>query len=181
MVLKKALLSASFLLLNACGGENNFYTLLAEKNNEYRIEQLELQYAELNVQVGLTQSQLEAFITSSITNMTNLETLLNTTVAQYSQVEAQLAVQQIQINQALAILATLQAQEQVVAYIDPCGDNSGYDEILLRTTSGNLIAYFEAGGDRFLSLLPPGNYRTTDQSKCYFTVDVNFNVVNQHL
>jgi len=179
--LKKVFLSASFLLLATCVESGNFQSVKPD-SNEYRIEQLELGYKELNVRVDQTEAQLAAFISSSITNMTNLETLLNTTVAQYSQVEAQLAVQQVQINQALTILATLQAQEQVVSYVDPCGNSPvGYDEVLLRTSTGRLIAYFETGGSRFLSFLEPGNYRTTDTSRCYFTVDADLNVVNQHL
>lgn len=61
--------------------------------------------------------------------------------------------------------------DAIVQVVDPCGDNSGqFDEILLRLSTGELLAYFESGGNRFLSLIGPGNYRTTDSQQCYFTV-----------
>lgn len=58
----------------------------------------------------------------------------------------------------------------IVGVIDPCGDGPGFDEILLQMQNGQLVAYFETGGNRFLSLLSNGNYRTTDQQSCNFSV-----------
>ena len=60
--------------------------------------------------------------------------------------------------------------------IDPCGDSEGYDEILLRLNDGQLMAYFENGNNRFLSLLPPGLYITTDSQKCLFKVNDDLTV-----
>lgn len=54
--------------------------------------------------------------------------------------------------------------------IDPCGDGAGFDEVLLRTGSGKIIAYFEYGNSRFLSTIPTGSYRTTDGTNCNFEV-----------
>lgn len=71
-------------------------------------------------------------------------------------------------------------QDSIAELIDPCGDEVGYDEVLIRLTDGRLLAYFESGGNRFLSVLPPGSYRTTDSSSCAFTVDSLGNVTDEN-
>lgn len=60
----------------------------------------------------------------------------------------------------------------IVDIADPCGDKPGhFDEVLLVTESEGVIAYFKENGSReFLTVLTPGNYRTTDKQKCNFTV-----------
>lgn len=60
--------------------------------------------------------------------------------------------------------------DSIVQIIDPCGDASGHDEILLILSTGEVLAYFESGSNRFLSVLENGNYRTTDAQQCNFTV-----------
>lgn len=84
-----------------------------------------------------------------------------------------LAQQQVEINNMVARLAELELQESVSEVLEPCGDSPGFDEVLLRMNSGRLVAYFESGGNRFLSTLPPGNYRTTDGTNCNFSIDNN--------
>lgn len=65
----------------------------------------------------------------------------------------------------------------IVEIIDPCGDNPGeFDEVLLRLYDGTLIAYFESGSDRFLSEIDQGNYRTTDEQECRFSVNSELEV-----
>lgn len=61
-------------------------------------------------------------------------------------------------------------QDAFVETIDPCGDGPGFDEVILRTSDGQLIAYFEDGGKRFLTELVPGRYLTTDRQRCAFEV-----------
>lgn len=72
----------------------------------------------------------------------------------------------------------------VVEMKDPCGDAPGiYDEILLKLGSGKLIASFSDnanGQNTRFSVLTAGSYRTTDGSNCYFSVDSNNAVVNEH-
>lgn len=68
--------------------------------------------------------------------------------------------------------------------VNPCGDTSGIeDEILLRTASGELVASFSQnwnGDNTRLSLLGPGSYMTTDGDSCYFTIDENLDIINEH-
>lgn len=60
----------------------------------------------------------------------------------------------------------------VTELLDPCGDNPNqFDEVLLRLANNDLIAYFEQGNKRFLTVIPPGNYVTTDTQACSFTVN----------
>lgn len=75
----------------------------------------------------------------------------------------------------IAQLAQLKAQDNVVVMIDPCPSvkSKDYKEMLFKLESGALVAYFEDGGKRFLTVLTPGNYRTTDSRQCNFTVDNN--------
>lgn len=64
-----------------------------------------------------------------------------------------------------------QTQNSVTEIIDPCGNNPNiYDEVIMKTRNGKFYAYFENGNKRYLSLLPPGSYVTTDGSSCYFTI-----------
>jgi len=82
-------------------------------------------------------------------------------------------------NQLAAIQAQMiPLQNGVISeVIDPCGDYPNhYDEVLLKMGSGTIIAYFESGNKRFLSIIKQGNYRTTDKQKCHFSVDINNNV-----
>lgn len=68
-------------------------------------------------------------------------------------------------------------REDLIEVIDPCGQEVVHDEIILRLTDRSLIAYFENGGNRFLSELLPGEYVTTDGSNCHFTVTENLEVL----
>lgn len=55
--------------------------------------------------------------------------------------------------------------------IDPCGPEGAFDEILFRTYNREIIAvYYEKKKYGFLTFLSPGNYITTDGTKCAFTV-----------
>lgn len=78
---------------------------------------------------------------------------------------------QAQINEMKVKLAELEAREAIIEYMDPCGDYPGYfDEIIMRTSSGKYIAYFEQSGKRFLTLLKSGTYKTTDKQGCVFSL-----------
>jgi hypothetical protein len=75
-------------------------------------------------------------------------------------------------TQTANLLLQLSALEgkTITEIIDPCGNSAGFDEVLLKTGDGKVLAYFESGSNRFLGLLSAGNYRTTDGTKCNFAV-----------
>lgn len=64
----------------------------------------------------------------------------------------------------------------VTELIDPCGDQSGFDEVLLRLANGALIAHYSSGNREFLTVVGPGTYSTTDGHSCIFTVHNNGSV-----
>lgn len=64
---------------------------------------------------------------------------------------------------------------QVVEIIDPCGPqrNDGFDEVILKLGNGQYLASFSDnanGKNTRFSLLPSGNYQTTDGTGCNFTI-----------
>lgn len=69
-----------------------------------------------------------------------------------------------------AVVSPAGSQYNVQEIVDPCGDGPGFDEVILRLANGQLLAHFSSGGLQFLSLIPDGNYVTTDQQACQFTV-----------
>lgn len=68
----------------------------------------------------------------------------------------------------------------VTEMIDPCGDQSAFDEILMRLANDQLVAHFSSGSLQFLTVLPPGNYVTTDGTHCYFTVNPDMSITGEH-
>ncbi len=71
----------------------------------------------------------------------------------------------------------IDGKDAIIKIIDPCGPStSGYDEILLCLNNGSLMAYFENGIYRHLSIIPAGAYVTTDEQKCRFDVLTNGNI-----
>lgn len=65
----------------------------------------------------------------------------------------------------------------ILEVIDPCGKEAAFDEVLIRTSNGQVFAYFESGGNRFLTALSPGDYVTTDGTGCYFRLNADGTVV----
>ena len=64
----------------------------------------------------------------------------------------------------------------IIEIIDPCGNESGNDEILFRTNTEQILAIGHRGARDFFTLLLPGEYRTEDGTKCYFTVNADYSV-----
>ena len=62
----------------------------------------------------------------------------------------------------------------LIEVINPCGESGdGVDEVVLRLSSGTLIAWFRGIG---LFRLTPGNYYTTDSDMCFFVVNDDLTV-----
>lgn len=120
---------------------------------------------------------LEERVTDLENRMGEVESNLNNL---YSSID-DLEVNQDILEQSIALnatnLATLTSQVngdtsiKVSRMIDPCGDNPNqFDEYILEMSNGDLLGYFEQGSKRFLTVLPDGNYRTTDKQACNFSV-----------
>lgn len=60
----------------------------------------------------------------------------------------------------------------IAEIIDPCGDNVGhFDEVLLKLNDDTILAYFEHGNRKGLSVLSNGDYETQDDQKCEFSIN----------
>ncbi len=58
----------------------------------------------------------------------------------------------------------------ITSVIDPCGDQAGFDEVLLKLANGTILAHYSDGAKQFLVTIGTGNYVTTDGNACYFSV-----------
>ena len=132
--------------------------------------------------IQLTLNDLQTQISLIEQNQTTLSSLtqqLQVQLQTLSTVDNTLTVQQTslqtQVNSLLVQLVTLNGYTHIVDLVDPCGNGPGFDEVLIKTTQG-YVAYFESGSTRFLSLLTPGAYQTTDSQRCNFTVLGNGNL-----
>jgi len=72
----------------------------------------------------------------------------------------------------------------IAEIIDPCQDAPGVvDEVLLKLGNGSILVLFASnanGNNPRLALLGPGNYMTSDTTNCFFTIDSNSAIINQH-
>lgn len=112
---------------------------------ENRMDEVESNLSSLFLSIGdleVNQDTLEQSIALNESNLANLTT---------------------QVNGDTSI--------KVTRMIDPCGDKPNhFDEYILEMSNGDLLGYFEQGSKRFLTVLPDGNYRTTDAQACNFSV-----------
>lgn len=62
--------------------------------------------------------------------------------------------------------------------INPCGENKdSFDEIIFKLAEDQYMCYFEIGSNRFLTLLTPGKYQTTDTQHCLFEITEDYRYV----
>lgn len=160
----KLILFMTVLGLGSGCGYNNAYKDIHDLQAQSQRQAAQL--AALTTYVLSLEAALSAAIASNTLNIDALQTQYNSTLLTI-----------VSINSAIAALsgqvAVLQSNESVVELLDPCGDMPGqFDEVLLRTSSGKVIAYFETGSKRFLSVLVPNQgYSTTDVQACSFSVN----------
>lgn len=60
--------------------------------------------------------------------------------------------------------------DMVVQVIDPCGQETEFDEVILRLADGRLYAFFVENRQGRMVLLDKGDFVTTDGTNCHFTV-----------
>jgi septal ring factor EnvC (AmiA/AmiB activator) len=146
---------------------------------------LSSQYSSNSSVLNLLQSQLVTLNTNAEANsvqITNINNTINELLDNSEYLLERIDYQQTVINSMLVDITNLQNNESIAEIYDVCGDKIGYfDEVIIKTSSGKLLAYFESSGDRFLTVLTPGNYISTDKQKCKFTVNSSGQIVNEHL
>lgn len=166
--MKKILTITALIILASCGKQSDIDKLNSRVDDtNSRIQALERQLAQtqdafnaLSSQVGdleADQDSLSQLVALNAVNLVNLQSSLDLLTKRVSSLESRVTVSSI---------------------YDPCGDKEGsFDEMLLIMSDGSILAYFEDGGKRFLSKLPDGNYRTTDEQACNFQV-INGKIVD---
>lgn len=189
---------------NACHLDTQTCDNLFGQNNweiADRLAAADKNIADLSMQITSMQSMISLLVSDSagysaqvadLANLLNtlqltltdnkafLDTVTTDLQAEIAQISERVDRQQTIISDLVGDIVELQTQDSVVEYILPCDDRNGiFDEVIMRTQSGKLVAYFEDGGARFLTLLSPGAYQTTDKTpRCNFTVDANNNITN---
>jgi hypothetical protein len=168
----------------------NQYEIDAAQDNANKV--LALEVASIKQTVDNLINDVR-FIESQLLSVNTLINMLQQDInANYELIQAlqqnsvtlteRLDYQQVIINNHQIELTQLAMEDTVVEYLDPCGNGSGFDEVLLHTRSGKYVAYFESGSNRFLTVLQSNTtYRTTDSQKCYFTLNNDGQIVNEHL
>lgn len=114
---------------------------------------------------------LELQVQSLSTNLTSNSVAISILQSQMGLLQTQVNNLQSQSNHTQSLVTSLAMQDSVIDYLDCGGNGPGYDEVILRTRLGKLIAYFQSGNNRFLTNLSPGSYMTTDGQSCSFTVN----------
>lgn len=139
------------------------------------------------VETDMTQNAVVLVMLQNLINLNQgdinlIQVTLDSMQLDQDALEEKIAYQQTLITSMQSDLTLLEQQDSIVEAILPCGDRPNkFDETLLRMKSGKLIAYFESGGNRFLTILTPGIYRTTDSAPyCYFNVNSELQITGAH-
>jgi hypothetical protein len=68
--------------------------------------------------------------------------------------------------------------DAVIEVIDPCGNESGHDEILIRLSNGKIYGSLAGAKKRdYLVEMLPGDYVTSDEQQCKYVVTETGEVV----
>lgn len=68
--------------------------------------------------------------------------------------------------------AIIELNDGIADIIDPCGEETSHDEVLVRLSDNVIIAYFQGRGGKRLTVLEEGaDYRTTDGTNCRFKIE----------
>ena len=136
------------------------------------VDQLQRENSEQQTEIDALNARLLALESSIAVDIAVLQATDTTLQNQINNMQTAINNQLVQLTTLQASVLQLQAADNVNMLLDPCGNAPGFDEVLLRMTSGKVVAYFESSGKRFLSVLTPNQaYVTTDGSNCQFSVD----------
>lgn len=170
----KALTLLALSLLVSCGK----YATKDELNDlDNRVNEVENRILELDNKIMNNGRIIERMYT-------NLQTQINQTFAELeaddekfnaekNNVLAMIETLQAQTTELVAKQAALELEDRVIGVFDPCPSvsSNGFKESFFQMSSGKIVAYFEDGGKRFLTVLKTGTaYRTTDSRACTFTI-----------
>lgn len=152
-------------LLQSCGQHTRDKYIENPFNNdanEARLRELESKVFDIEVR---TNSNIESLVL--LTNLLNDMDIQNTN--SLIQIMSRIEDLESDTNTLFDNMLELRGHS-ITKIIDPCGDSDGYDEVLLKIGSGQVLAYFENGGSRHLAVISTGSYSTSDGTNCRFEV-----------
>lgn len=145
---------------------------------------LESQITQLTNNLNLLSSQVDTNNTSVQNSISQLTISINSLQTYLNNTNVQLNSQQTQINSMLVSIAQLQGYTNIASIKDICGDAVGkVDEVILVLSNGQMLSSFSDnanGKNTRFALLTPGNYKSTDETNCFFTVNNAGQIVNEH-
>lgn len=147
-------------------------------NNINLINNLSLSITGVNANLAALSMTITSLSDQESDDVDYLESLIAAQLSLINSLSSNISTLQDNVNDNNALLVELQTDESIDEFVDPCGDSPGFDEVLVRTRTGKLIAFFESGSQRFLSVLTPGSYVTTDASSCHFVVSASLMVID---
>jgi hypothetical protein len=119
------------------------------------------------------QTQIDLMLQMIETNNLNLSNQILALEAIDADLQLQISNLQLQINNNISQIAILQGYNNIVSVIDPCFDGPGVDEVLLRLSSGVILASYSqnaSGLNTRFAVLGNATYQTSDGTNCTFTV-----------
>lgn len=131
------------------------------------------QIYQLQNELGALQASLVQLQDEEAADVAALQALIDGLEADINAQSALVSALQVQSNANQIILAQLQGYGMVVEIVNPCGDQPGFDEVLLRLSTGQIIASFSdnaSGANTRFTTIGNGSYSTTDGTNCAFTV-----------
>jgi hypothetical protein len=146
-----------------------------------QVQALEIQNSAALTQIAMNQSQINVInsILPTLDDQAQIDSLQAQINALTTQIGTPVTGLQAVVTNNTVLINQLMSNHNVTKLVDPCGDGPGFDEVFLRTSTGNLIASFSqnsSGLNTRFAVIPPGTYNTTDGTGCTFTVGLDLSV-----
>jgi chromosome segregation ATPase len=131
----------------------------------------------------LTESNIEehsamrVLIDGLQTSVNNIYSVNSSQSSSIVALQTSLSSSQTMVNNLSSQIVTLQNNVNISQVIDPCNDAPNkYDEVIFKMSNGTYVASFSdnaSGLNTRFSILPVGQFSTTDGTGCVFRVNAN--------
>lgn len=156
-----------------------------------RVDEIDTRVVDLENKVNANISSIESLSNSVVLSSSSISSLqeemeqadadnadalqnaINEATSGQNSLLAMIETLQEQTTTLLANKAALELEDRVVGIFDPCPNvvSTDFTESFFQMSSGKLVAYFENGNTRFLTVLKTGtSYQTTDSRACVFSL-----------
>lgn len=182
---------------NGCNGGDEFeeacLTIFGGRNDreqdteidslKKKISQLESSVVSIRQDIATQGVDLYALELALADAKTNNQAAVAALQNEIDLAEANMVSLQDSLSSTILSVAVLQGYNNIVAVVDPCGQQGSVaNEVLLKLSNGKLLASFSdtaSGLNTRFAVLGNGTFRTTDGTSCNFTV-TNGVLSNEH-